>query len=459
MERGFYNEDFNFEELVRQQADRYRMYPSESVWKVIYSNLHTKRRWYWTGFLLILGTAGYLSTKSFLTPQQISRQNTSQATESNFIAAGMQGKGIVTPDNLLASPTPQSVRINHRPELGLVTSKVNTGEFIASKQIPAAVPNVALRTLFPDGAHRTSPLRKSITSGSFPADVFAAAVRLPDQRKALQTVSTKRQAVPLSLFNELQDKAVQSITASRMKRVSWQLSVTPTMNVRRLSGNNQVNLTSDIKNVPIALNFSGNIDNMVIHKPAMGLEVGSLFLYALNKRLSFKTGVQFNYFSYDIQAYSTAISERATISLSNYSGIAELTSYTQLRNFGGSALKDLKNEFFHISTPVGLEWVVLGRRKLQLAVAGTLQPTYHLNRNNYLITTDYKNFTKAPSLVRRWNMNASTEAFIAYKSKGMKYQLGPQFRYQLLSSYSDKYPVREFLMEYGLKFAVSRDVR
>ncbi len=31
MERGFYNDDF--EQLIRQKADQYKMFPSEGVWK------------------------------------------------------------------------------------------------------------------------------------------------------------------------------------------------------------------------------------------------------------------------------------------------------------------------------------------------------------------------------------------------------------------------------------------
>jgi hypothetical protein len=44
MERQFNNGDF--EKLLRDNANQYRMYPSEKVWKGIHSALHTRRRWY-----------------------------------------------------------------------------------------------------------------------------------------------------------------------------------------------------------------------------------------------------------------------------------------------------------------------------------------------------------------------------------------------------------------------------
>src|SRR6185436_15005715 len=57
MERQFHNGDF--EKLLRDHANQYRMFPSEKVWKGIHSSLHTRRRWYGIGLgLLLLLTAG-----------------------------------------------------------------------------------------------------------------------------------------------------------------------------------------------------------------------------------------------------------------------------------------------------------------------------------------------------------------------------------------------------------------
>src|SRR5882724_9162637 len=54
MERKFYNDEF--EELIRQKTDQYKMYPSDKVWKGIYNSLHTKRRRFIAGMsVLIIG--------------------------------------------------------------------------------------------------------------------------------------------------------------------------------------------------------------------------------------------------------------------------------------------------------------------------------------------------------------------------------------------------------------------
>ncbi|RYG44013.1 MAG: hypothetical protein EOO01_20295, partial [Chitinophagaceae bacterium] len=60
MESNYSNRDF--EQFVKQNADEYRMFPSEKVWSGVNSALHTKRRW--TGFglaFLLLLTGGAVS--------------------------------------------------------------------------------------------------------------------------------------------------------------------------------------------------------------------------------------------------------------------------------------------------------------------------------------------------------------------------------------------------------------
>src|SRR6188768_3212191 len=60
MERQFNNGDF--EKLLRDNANQYRMYPSEKVWKGIHSTLHTRRRWYGlTAAIMFLLTGSIVS--------------------------------------------------------------------------------------------------------------------------------------------------------------------------------------------------------------------------------------------------------------------------------------------------------------------------------------------------------------------------------------------------------------
>ena len=66
MERKFYHTDF--EELIKDKADQYKMYPSDRVWKGINKALHSRRRWYWSGFVLLLSGISYLAITELVTP-------------------------------------------------------------------------------------------------------------------------------------------------------------------------------------------------------------------------------------------------------------------------------------------------------------------------------------------------------------------------------------------------------
>jgi hypothetical protein len=92
-------------------------------------------------------------------------------------------------------------------------------------------------------------------------------------------------------------------------------------------------------------------------------------------------------------------------------------------------------------------------------VAGTVQPTYILKDRAFLISTDYKNYVEIPRLIRHWNINTSLETFISYTSRSAKtrWQIGPQVRYQVLSSFKKKYPVKENLFDFGLKVGISHN--
>ena len=60
-------------------------------------------------------------------------------------------------------------------------------------------------------------------------------------------------------------------------------------------------------------------------------------------------------------------------------------------------------------------------------------------------------------MLRKWNVNAGVESFISFKTKsGADINLGPQFRYQLLSTYSKQYTYTEKLYNIGFKLGITK---
>jgi hypothetical protein len=477
MKRNFYTDDF--EDLIRQKADQYRMYPSEKVWKEINRSLHSRRKWYWSGFILLLSGISYFAINQLITPGaniRLAKSTTTPATESNAAAK-------VIPIPAFGTVPPRSAS-RQRSSFN-ETAPLQTDEAAGSSDNNTP-PQVVLPYV-----QATLPVESSVTGLAPVFDIFtrkqvvtaeendepygdlrplmmdkiAVAAVAPEGSNAEKATNEKPSSLmdveETQKFNWLQEFAVYELLAPKTKRTSLQFFFSPTINYRKLTGKNDADMRSDVKSIPIAMNIIGDLDGLVNHKPALGFEMGSSILYASNKNLTLKAGLQFNYSRYDIMAYSSYSAEIATIALgSQFTATTDsITNYTRIRNFGGDAKEDLKNQYFQLSVPVGLEYRLLGNDRLQVKVAGSIQPTYLINANSYLITTDYKNYTREPSLVRRWNVNTSAEAFISYQTAGVKWQIGPQFRYQLLSSYADEYPIREYLMEYGIKVGVSKTIR
>ncbi len=454
MEEDFYHSDFA--DLIKEKADQYRMYPSDRVWKNIDRSLRSRRKWYWAGFVLLLSGISYISIVELMKPPQAEapgKLQSAPATEKNLITTQQLNPFATT----LSDEAPKTSAADST----VVTSNItveDSGAITAAFDIPLQIED----PLSPTGKKTVhgsllieglEPLAKN--------EVYNIELSLPPANKFLTPAEAYTSPAAAHKIEGLDDlletsgsplngKAARKLPPSNPRHISWQLAFSPTTNFRKLNGTPNAKLASSSGNLPMALQISGDINTLVHHTPALGFELGNHAFISLSDKLSLKAGLQFNYSKYDIRAYRNT-PELATISLIPSAGrsLNSLTSYTDIRNFGGSSVYYLKNQYFQLSMPVGLELKVLGNDRVQLDIAGTLQPTYLLNKNTYLITTDYKNYVQEPSLVRRWNMNAGAEAYLSYNHNGVKWQVGPQFRYQLFSSYNKAYPSG---IPYGIRY-------
>ncbi len=499
MERNFFNDDL--EDLVRQKTDQYKMYPSDKVWKGIYNSLHTRRRRFIFGMSFLITGILFFAGKQLLVP---ARQSSviKRIASSNIVEA----KTSVGPNSLLAFPGLK--KENHIKQAGSSLAVVDDSRDMEqlmemaqiSDKILAPVKQEQINQIDNNQLIKISalPLPSVTPVNTESALIFTTAPaghlsnntleELPSGTKTdfnIDKLGTQSNSILLSVKSQPENSLVNYEAADR-QQVGWlknygtqelkrikrnklnlQAYFSPTVNYRKLSVANNSSNTSNsadiitrVENVPIALKHFGNPNAFVDHSPAIGFELGSSLQYRLTRKLTFKLGLQFNYSRYLIKAYSSS-PELATIALSPYYGYFtdSLTNYTDVHNFGGTNKENLENQYFQLSAPVGFEMRVLGNGKLQINIAGTFQPTYLMNRNSYLLTTDYTNYTKEPSLFRKWNLNGGLEAFLSYQIGSLRWQIGPQFRYQLLSTYTNKYSLRENLMEYGIKIGISKTIR
>src|SRR5688500_6086995 len=80
MERNFYTDDF--EELLKEKADQYKMYPSDKVWNGIQNSLHSRRKWYWIGFAVLLSVVSYYANEALIAPPGPARRAESKIAVS-----------------------------------------------------------------------------------------------------------------------------------------------------------------------------------------------------------------------------------------------------------------------------------------------------------------------------------------------------------------------------------------
>ena len=462
MERQFNNGDF--EKLLRDNANQYRMYPSEKVWKGIHSALHTRRRWYGlSAAILFLITGSVVSIFVF-----------SDNPEKNTLA----DQKITTPENSISKVAPvlitkpqkftpelkQTKRSNQRAvyitgsylNSPLLNSHAGDDQSIAylnnsNNNDESFDANTRDKNEYSSDEQLLINLGILKTNNKVETEVTDIAESSLEERN-ITDQSRVDETTGKQITDEISALASQNVSITKSKKQSKltaQFYFAPTVSYRKLSENKNVYNSSSFS-VP-----SIDVNHLVKHKPGMGLEFGFEGRYHVNKTLSLKTGLQFNLNRYDIKAYSHP-TEIATVALSTGFRVDSQVSLSNYRNFGSTTTPNwLENFYFQVAVPVGAEIILSDRNNVQWGISGTLQPTYVIGDRAYLISSDYKNYAKFPELMRRWNLSTGIGTFVQYSTGRIKWQAGPHLRYQHLSSFVSELSVKENLFAIGLKVGAS----
>lgn len=479
MESNLNNRDF--ERFVKQNADQYRMFPSEKVWEGVHDALHTRRRWYGIGLLLLLLTSAVV-TLIMVSPGGkgstiADAVKTSPAKDKTAPAGTVAGSDKTGPvalspgnDQFIISPERITLPVyNDRTTEPVTDLTTNTAD---DRITDAAIVNIPVivqvqNDLDPSVTTASKPVVKpSVTSADPLAARSAASIQPPAALNQDIAKTDEKTVSPPAVAsaktdekNELNlpqipERKVKAVAKTTKKKLGWQLYLTPTISYRTLSENtafiSQARYNSIINGTGGgAAYYSTDVNMMVNHKPDLGFQLGLRTSYPLSKWFSLTGGLQLSVSKYDIRAYEHP-AEIATIALLDRS----VSTVSNLRNTNGYKESWLHNFYFSASLPIGAELKLSDGSRNYFGIAGTLQPTYVLDNRAYLISTDYKNYAEMPSLTRRWNMNSSLEIFSAHKTGKVNWRIGPQVRYQLMSSFSKNYPIKEHLFDFGLKLGI-----
>ncbi len=419
-----------FEDLLKERADQYLLYPSDRVWNNIQKELHPNRALRYGLLVLFL----FLGTTTAIV---VNKEKASYAISPlGHVAAKFIERDLIAESSNYYNATNASVVTN---------GKYNTFQNNHDNNGMSALAELA------------SEGQKDLT------------VQLPKQLKNIEPILMPDVNKLPEIDQPKEDKkssigsAIETVMeqAKKIKKnASWQIYATPTMGYRRLNGEASRSIYQySVFSLSTNATFARNVKDAVSHKPGMGFEIGTAMFYPLSKKLNFKAGLQANYNHYQIEAFS-AVPEIANYGMNNYGfGSYPISAVSFYRNNGGYSPAILRNEHYMLSIPVGIDYEVAGTRKLNFSVASTIQPTYVFANYSYLLSTDLKHYAKEPTLNRRWNMNAAIEANLNMEKGGFKWSIAPQFRYQMLSSFKSKYPIKENLMDFGIKVGVIKTIK
>ena len=449
MERNFYTE--NFENFLKGHADKFKMTPSKKVWHGIYNDIQPGTRWPSVAmsivFIFTLVIIGHLNTNNGHT---IALHNLNSLPAADLVksikksTAAKQSytKKILNQDNSTTNitdntepvtvqlPVIKSIALSSNPANNLPANneKNNTAVLENTEILPAIIENTVTQT---PSLHNndTKSLQDADDVKSEPGSETISNINKETSSSIKQVI---KKAEPQANSNNIRKPR-------RNSNVVWTYYVSPSFSYRYLSD---------------------DVNNFVIHKPRIGYEAGTEMSFKIFKKLSFTTGLQVDFSGYKIRA-NNAHPTMATLTLNGeaagqYSTYSSISQYSNTR---ASEFTRLKNYSLQASIPIGLQYVIAQNENIKISVAATLQPTFIIADRAYLLSSDKKNYLLAPELQRNWNLNTGFSTFVSFSSNLFNWQIGPQVRYQLLSTYSNRLQSNEHLVNYGIRIGISKSTK
>ncbi len=471
----FEQHDKELEHWLRDHAERHRLFPEESTWEGIQRKLN-RRRWFPLVFSLLLITGGAVSWVMITNPADPSARYASgpmaslQQQHTKTTTATTQDSHEQSPPfKIAAQPSSERpadwafIRWTSNEDPSIVDQEADaTNHLSLNNQEEHTVPELykestAKTTVKPQPV---TPTEKLVSETADPAHIdVPGETELNKTTPSTADPSAIKQpdATPTGITPE-QIQTIESVVNTykgKRTKKSWQVqfSISPTVSYRKLIEDTEALQAARSAMSAAPVMAVPEFESVVKHKPDLGMQIGVSVNRQLTDRVAFVGGLQFNVNKYDIKAYP-GTREVATVGLSNGGNAGSVSSYTYYRSSGGTWANWLANFYFTASAPVGFQVKLAGNKKWNWGVGSTLQPTYILSKQVYLLSADYKNYLEMPSLVRRWNLNGQVETFIGFEGKKMRYTLGPQARYQILSSFEKSYPVQEHLFDIGIKLGI-----
>lgn len=459
----------NLEQFLQSQAEKHKLFPDDKIWRNIYQEIHDKKHWYALPIVsLFIIAALTVSTIIYENPIKNNFTTTNHllnavTTNNNNIQQNLAQN--LAPINSYPIHQPkQTTKIHlinqHQQEKNLPTNNIVT-QTVVTEKISANITEQTNNEL--NNQANLIPLSNQVyATNSLPKNIQATANQSIIKQTNKSLVKNNDLKTIQSLYSNVDviNKNVSTKKILNPSKFELQVYATPSISFRRLADDktrNAISLRDNNDNGPISSQFLLDVNDVVRHKPALGLEAGVGVLYKLTDNVKLRFGLQFNMRKYYIDSYKSGVNV-AQIAVVTNNGIDTITQLSTTSNTSGYSSTTLKNKLYQASVPIGIQWQLLQKNKFGISIGASIQPTLTLNKNVYLISTDYKFYTDGTSFFRKWNINTDLDINFTYKLGNYHFFISPQIRYQHLPTYVDEYPIKEYRLDNGLRIGFIKQI-
>lgn len=444
----------DFEHILKEHADRFFLIPSERVWKSIYNDLHPGSKWpsLAAGLFMFLTLFWVGNTnKEYPNKKVAFPEKTIQGDPVN----GADAPVVSINQHQVSQGDAQTARLPVFGQADRINSaRVTTGRIFNVAKIISLQDYPGKEVIAP-GALSAQP--DDATSGARPEAIINnnATGRIADNGDS-KNESSKNTVVGSNgdhaTIIEQKTAGERSLTKFRndfRKKLKWEYFIAPMISSVKFEGVTVSRSNSSVVYTPVSKS------NMSITK-RIGVTLGVNTYYPLSRRISLVGGTHFVYTGYNI--YSEELRPNTT-SLTLVDRNGRMFSKNYISYYGNdkySSNANIINYNWELSVPVGMEWDVLPLRNVKISLVSTIEPFVVLGSKAYMLAGDASRYVTDPDLVRKFNLSGNLGSMVSFSGNTVNWKIGPNFRYQILSTYNNVYPVKEHFMSYGIHVGVSK---
>lgn len=501
------NNNNNFEQFLRNSIEDFKMIPARKVWHGIYNNMHPDRRWPSIAVcMLILTCIMYVGVANNNSINNSARKNTEEnllasatlaSTEKNNVVqniVSVAAKNISTQLSNNYTIAAQRNNNTNTDNSQFISSQITKASSILSANNTTTAKNILVNDddlnlkMISSIAKNTTEKETQKLSEVAVVGEEKNVVSIITEEKNIEPInensSVKNNTIVAVIENDAEPKtiaknniallkdAIVKNTAINYEEKSWtedyafknkprinklkefgsvSYYITPSVGYRTLTQVQQNSKAAVFTSSFAASSNSNTTDETMNDVFALNLEAGAVYQYQLSKNIRLKTGLQANYTNYISKATELLHPTQTSLAATGIQNTTRSSLYST--EDGGT---NLNKTTWQVVVPIGLDIKVAGNEKLKWYIGATAQPTYILSGSAFVLSSDAKNYITENSLLRRWNLNTAIETFVSFKpSAGITLNVGPQFRYQVLSSFKKTYNYNEKLYNVGVKVGLT----